>query len=301
MRTTAAEHDTAADRPSLSVVIPCRDVEETLGEQLSALLGQEWSEPWEVVVVDNGSTDGTGDLVGDLMRQHPRLRLVRATEGSGISYARNAGVRAALGDAVAICDGDDVVAPGWVAAMGRAIEHHQLVTGPLEVEELNPQWLARSRGSGQRTEPGTYYGLFPCASGGNIGFRREVWESLGGFDERMAFLGAEDVLFSLEAHLAGIDLGFAPDAVLHYRYRTDAAALFRQGRVYGRGRVAIASTLRDRRLPRPPALAGWRSWLWLLVHLLDVRTPEGRAVWSWVAGNRLGQLEGSVHQRIVLL
>ena len=59
--------------------------------------------------------------------------------------------------------------------------------------------------------------------------------------------------------------------------------------------------LREQGLPVPSPLAGWRSWLWLVAHLGDLRTHEGRAAWVWVAGNRVGQLEGSVRYRCLYL
>ena len=130
-----------ARRSRLSVVIAAYDAADTLGEQLDALVDQEWSGGWEIVVVDNASTDATPDLVRAVAVEHPRVRLVRAVDGRGPAYARNAGARAAAGVALAFCDADDVVAPGWVAAMGAALAEHEFVCGPVELARLNPTWL----------------------------------------------------------------------------------------------------------------------------------------------------------------
>ena len=93
-------------------------------------------------MVDNGSTDGTAALVRDHAARNPRVRLVDATERRGPSYTRNVGFEAAAAELIAACDADDVIAPGWVRAMGDALRVHPCVTGPLEVDRLNPAWLA---------------------------------------------------------------------------------------------------------------------------------------------------------------
>lgn len=280
-------------------MIPARDVAATLPEQLDALLEQHWDGEWEVVVVDNRSTDGTAHIARDYASRCPRVRVVDATERDGLCYSRATGVEAARGDAVAICDGDDVVAPGWVAAMGDALRRHPVVTGPLEIDRLNPPWLAASRGRPSRTTGPTWYGRFPLVSGGNVGFRREVWRDVGGFDEH--FLGAEDAEFSLRLSRRGIPVHFAPDALVHYRYRDSARILWRQGLQYGRGRPRVRRRMRELGLATPPALAGWRSWVWLVVHLPDLRRRAGRARWVWVAGNRVGHVVGSVQARTLFL
>ena len=111
----------SAPPPTLSVVIPAHDAAATLPAQLDALLAQQWTEPWEIVVVDNRSTDDTG-----ARRRRATRTAIRASGSSradaraGVAYCRNVGVGAARADAIAMCDADDVVAPGWVARHGHA-------------------------------------------------------------------------------------------------------------------------------------------------------------------------------------
>src|SRR3954454_13330110 len=127
------ERAMAPDDPVLSVVIPSYNDATLLPQQLAALQQEQWSSPWEVIVVDNRSTDGTADLVRRHAEEDPRVRLVSASERQGLAYARNTGVAASRGDYVAFCDADDVVGPGWVAAIGAAVLQHRAVTGSLEV------------------------------------------------------------------------------------------------------------------------------------------------------------------------
>jgi glycosyltransferase involved in cell wall biosynthesis len=291
---------TAYGALDLSVVIPARNEAATIGEQLGALAGQTWSGTWEVVVVDNGSTDATPAVVEAFGREHPRVRLVHARERAGLNYARNCGIDASLGRAFVLCDADDLVADGWVAAMGDALRDHPMVTGLLELDRLNPEWLASSRGRGDERGLPTFHDIFPTVHGNNMGMQRAVWEDLGRFDEDV-IIGSDDVEISMRAWRAGIPVTFVSEAVVHYRYRPEPRALWRQGRNYGRSRPLVTRRLREEGLPSPGRFAGWRSWVWLVVHSPDVRTPEGRAAWTWVAANRWGQLEGSVRYRSLFL
>jgi glycosyltransferase involved in cell wall biosynthesis len=284
----------------LSVVIPARNEAATITAQLDALLAQSWAGSWEVVVVDNGSTDDTVAVVERVSAADPRVRLVRATERAGLNYARNVGIGAARGRSFALCDADDIVAPGWVAAMGDALAEHPLVTGVLELDLLNPRWLAESRGRGDERGLPTFHGIFPTVHGNNMGMQRAAWERLGRFDEDV-IIGSDDVELSMRAWNDGMPVTFVPDAVVHYRYRSEPSALWRQGRNYGRSRPLVVRRLREQGLPTPHRIAGWRSWLWLGAHVPDLRTHEGRAAWVWVAANRVGQVEGSVRYRSIFL
>jgi GT2 family glycosyltransferase len=111
----------------------------------------------------------------------------------------------------------------------------------------------------------------------------------------------EDAELSLRVAQRGLDVYFDRDALVHYRYRSDARTLFRQGLLYGRYRVLVARRARDAGVRDVPRLAGWRSWLLLVGWLPRLRTVEGRASWCWVAGVRLGVLRGCLLYRTAYL
>lgn len=283
----------------LCVVIPARNEERLLGEQLEALLAQDWNGDWEIIVADNGSTDGTVALVERYAEGTDRLRVVSAPERADQSFAANAGVGATNAAAVVFCDADDIVAPGWLAAMARGLEAHEVVTGPNELGRLNPSWLAASRGRSIEEPLGSFAGIFPLVRGNNYGVRTSVWERTGPLNE--GFFPVADMEFSLRCWLNEIDIVGIPDAVVHYRYRSSARDLWRQGWNYGSHRPQIARLLRDAGKPRPPRFGGWKSWAMLLMLLPRVLTPSGRALWLWTAGNRLGQVAGSIRYRTLML
>jgi glycosyltransferase involved in cell wall biosynthesis len=283
----------------VSVVIPARNEERHLGAQLDALLQQDWNGHWDVLVVDNGSTDGTAELVHGYQRRSSRVRYLLADEVADQSFAANAGVAATDADAVVFCDGDDVVAPGWLRAIAEGLGSHAVVTGPNELSDLNPPWLARSRGSSGDNAVGSFAGIFPLVRGNNYGVRKDVWAVTGPLKE--SYFPVADQEFSLRCWLNGIDIVGIPGAIVHYRYRDTARVLWRQGFAYGSHRPLIARLLKDAGKPTPPMFSGWKSWVMLFLTLPSLVTRGGRTTWIWVAGNRLGQLVGSIRHRVVML
>lgn len=109
-------------RPDVSVVIPCKNEAENLteliGEVAAALAGRNF----ELIVVDDGSTDATPQVIRDLMRDRPWLRSMRDTKSSGQSAAVRTGLLAARGDVVLTIDGDGQNNPEFMPAMLDALE-----------------------------------------------------------------------------------------------------------------------------------------------------------------------------------
>jgi glycosyltransferase involved in cell wall biosynthesis len=97
----------------VTVVVPCFDVERFLPDAVRSVLGQTWTR-LEVVLVDDGSRDGTGALADRLAREDPRVRVIHKPNG-GLSSARNAGLAAARGELACFLDADDVLLPDKLA------------------------------------------------------------------------------------------------------------------------------------------------------------------------------------------
>ena len=128
---------------NLSVVVPYFRASDTIERQLQALSEQTWSEPWEVIISDNESSDELEDIARRYETSIKVLHIVDASDRRGEAHARNAGVEAAKGDSIAFCDADDEVGRGWLMAMGRALLTNEFAACRLEVKGLNAPWVAR--------------------------------------------------------------------------------------------------------------------------------------------------------------
>lgn len=103
--------------PSISVVVPCFNAERWIGATLDSVFGQAWPN-LEVLVVDDGSTDNSVELVRS---RFPMVKLLRQAN-SGVAAARNLGIRFATGDWIAFVDADDIWLPGKLAAQWEALQ-----------------------------------------------------------------------------------------------------------------------------------------------------------------------------------
>jgi GT2 family glycosyltransferase len=283
----------------VSVVVATFNGVTTLGEQLEALAEQQPPCDLEVVVSDNGSTDGTRALAESYAERFPRFILVDSSDKPGVSYARNAGASAATGDYLLFCDQDDTVGAGWLESMISAFEHDSFVAARLDHRRLNPDWTVSFYGEPQRDALPTP-DFLPYAWGGSIGIRRDLHLAVGGFDERFR-QGGEDNDYCYRLQLRGTPLQFVPAAVIHYRHRQRLREIFRQSRGYGRESARLLKLYRSHGM-RSSLTEAVRSWLFQLPRLpLYLRSRERRAQWLSYLGFRLGRLEGSVQERFLAL
>ena len=283
----------------LTVILSSYNGASTIARQLDRLSEQQWSEPWEIVVSDNGSTDGTHAVLAEFARRLPHMRVVDSSDARGLSHALNVGVRAARGDHLLFCDEDDEVGPGWVAAMGDALGRHAFVAGRLDHERLNEPWTIGVRGQPQSEGLLEYAGYFPFAFSANMGVRRSAHDGIGGFDE--ALFTAQDMDYCWRLQAAGIELTFVPAAVVHYRHRGSMGELFRQARQYAKGNVELRRKHYPLGLPRErsPLLQEGRRWLGLVRQGILIRNRSTLGKWCWDLGWRLGHV-GALSRRSVV-
>ncbi|WP_415973458.1 glycosyltransferase [Rhodococcus sp. 077-4] len=278
----------------VSVIVPVYNGLPDLDVQLSALEAQDVDVEFEVIISDNGSTDGLRDHLE--RRESPLdIRWIDSSDVQGTPHARNAGIEAARGDFLAFTDQDDAVYPGWFTALTRAGEKCDAVGGPIEVETLNSPEVASWRAVPEPDErfETTY---LPYAHGNNFGMWRRVLEQIGPFDE--SFLGGgEDADISWRIQQAGLTLGHAPDAMVAYRLRTTMVAAFRQGVGYGKSAWQVTHKHEPNGAEQPSARE-----LLLFAYGLAIRnpllpkflTPLPKGMWAMSAGS----VHGTVMMRV---
>jgi GT2 family glycosyltransferase len=240
----------------ISVVIPCRNGAETLGQQLDAVLGQITCATYEVVIADNGSTDGTAALVGSYAARDLRVRLVDASREPGANVARNDGVKAARGAFILMCDADDLVHPGWIDAYWRAFaDGAQGVGGGINRVLETGEVLRRERKL-YRSSVGVAF-----ANTTNCGFPAAAFHRIGGFDESFSG-GADEVVFFHRLTAAGYHLGLVPDAVVDKVQHTNLGDAFRQYFHFGVGEARAFQTLKPGRMTPMVAVSMVQAVLW---------------------------------------
>lgn len=258
-----------------SVVIPTYNAEETLGEQLAALAGQDGDISYEVIVADNGSTDSSGAVArrwSDVLD----LRVVDASARRGPSAARNIGVAVAAAPLLLFCDADDVVGPGWVRSLTDALARDAFVGGPCKPFSTKKGiWLPNYRASSLPTawDDWTY------AFAGNFGVSKELWDRLGGFDESLT--GAEEIEFAWRAREGGWTPTFVPDASVAYRVRSSVRGRLWHEYNSGRGTAMLA----DRLVPHVVRRRSWKSQVRheLMLASRFPRSTDGGRWFAWAA------------------
>ena len=201
----------------VTVVIPARDAEATIGGTLDAIAAQRFDGEVELIVVDSGSSDATCRLV----QAFPGLTTLLHNPGGEPAGSRNLGARHARGQVLAFTDADCRPAPDWLAAGTRGLTGADIVQGRVVP--------ARAPGQFDRTvSVGHEYGLYETA---NLFVRRDTFERTEGFEpvigpgdaERHPF--GEDAWFVWRAKRDGARTTFAADAVVeHEVFERDARA-----------------------------------------------------------------------------
>lgn len=277
----------------VSVIIPVFDGAAVLPAQLRALASQTYGGSFEVIVADNGSADATAAVARELGRLFTAFRLVEASQVRGPSHARNAGARHARGELLLFCDADDVVGPRWVESMVAAASHSDAFAG-VGVETSDPETHVWTDAP---LEPVTRFRFLPWHRSSNLGFRREAFETIGGFDETRRV--GEDVDICWRVQLAGYRFSFVSEAQVAYRERGSlAAAVARQFR-FGRAAPGLYRDFAGSGAP-PPGFT-WVLGSTVLQLLRAPRALTGRESarrWIVAAGGLAGRWVGVINDRV---
>jgi glycosyltransferase involved in cell wall biosynthesis len=167
---------------------------------------------FEVVVVDNGSTDDTSDVLARLAATSPlHIRPVTLQSNDGSSGGRNAGWREAGGEVIAFTDDDCLPEPGWLKAGLQAMEDGVVLVQGRTEPQRKVRALERSAGSARMD------GLYPTC---NVFYRRDALQRMGGFDRR------DGTRLGFASGSFGSGYGFGEDTMLAWRVARSGKAVF---------------------------------------------------------------------------
>jgi succinoglycan biosynthesis protein ExoA len=234
--------------PFISIIVPVRNEAAFIAATLEQLFAQDYPiSRFEILVADGGSTDDTRTIVAALAVQHPNLHLLDNPRRLS-SAGRNVAVRAARGEIVLLIDGHcEIANRDYLHALAGAFQRSGAdCVGrpqPLDVTGATPlqQAIAAARSSCLGHHPASHIysdqeGFVPPQSVA-VAYRREVFETIGYFDER--FDACEDVEFNHRIARAGMSCYFSPGVAVRYHPRDSLLKLFRQMVRYGRGRIRL--------------------------------------------------------------
>lgn len=204
-----------------SVIIATKDRARYLECALLSLLAQRNAPLYEIVVVDNGSSDDTEKVVAKFGQESVAVRYVCSAEPNR-GKARNWGVRNAVGRYVLFCDDDVYVPVHWIEAhrMAHYRGDDRVVNGPI----LNvPSYASRPR-----PRPANYSRAFLCTC--NASLSKDAFERAGGFDETFDLYGWEDTELGVRLRARGLRWSFAWDAYLWHVKPPEGNTLAVEGR-----------------------------------------------------------------------
>lgn len=210
-------------QPVASIIIVSYNCAGDIGACISALERLHLTEPYEIIVVDNASSDGTPELI---RTQYPSVCLLPQQENWGFAGAVNRGVRTARGAHIALLNPDAIARPDWLTHLVAAFDDPQIgVVGSKVLGKdgrlqsvgsvlATPLILPAYRGDGE-SDHGQYDTATDVWSvhGAAMAFRRELWEQVGGFDEGYYPAYLEESDFCEQARQAGYRVVTAPQAV----------------------------------------------------------------------------------------
>jgi glycosyltransferase involved in cell wall biosynthesis len=252
---------TGAETPAVGVVVSTRDREQRLAALLGALRAQTLDPSrFEVIVVDNGSNDGTANMLrGEVARSPFALHVIQRVRGDGPAPARNDGWRATTAPLVAFTDDDCEPAPDWLE---RGLQTAERSPGAVIQGRTEPR-PSESAAAGPFSRTMRITELGPHFQTCNIFYPRVVLEELGGFDERFRQPAGEDTDLAWRAIESGTPVEFEPEALVHH-------AVEDLGPV---GHLRVAGRWSDlmyvlRAHPEYRARTRWRRIFWKRSHAL---------------------------------
>jgi len=243
---------------AISVIVVNWNRRDLLRACLLSLRRQQINQPFEVVVVDNGSNDGSADMVASEWGDDPLVRIVLNRQNRGFCAANNQGFATSDTEFVALLNNDAEAEPGWLNALLSAFEHGPdigmaaskilVYEDPRRIDKVGhliyPDGQNRGRGTGE-LDRGQYDRveevLWPdgCAAM----YRRSMLDEIGGFDEDF-FAYADDAELGLRARIAGWKCLYIPGAVVrHHRGSTLGLRSSRRLELIERNRVLLAVKL----------------------------------------------------------
>ncbi|SHF20807.1 Glycosyltransferase, GT2 family [Desulforamulus putei DSM 12395] len=232
--------------PQVSIVIPCKNEGRFIKQTIESILDTPGRVPYDITVVNDGSTDGCCTFLQTRQKIYSRVKLINTT-GIGAANARNLGARHSSGEVLVFCDAHITVEEDWldllaedlgeegIGAVSPGIANmnqvHAIGYGLTWNEAMEARWLPCPVGMAE----------VPFAPGGCVAVKRDVFNNVEGFERGFRIYGFEDAEFSLKLWLFGYRVLVDPGVVIkHYFRESQPYAITMEEYAYNALRVALS-------------------------------------------------------------
>lgn len=245
--------------PMITIIIPAHNEEITINDTINYLMNKINYSNYEVLVIDDGSTDRTPKILNQLMEKYDKLRVIRIEENKGKAHAFNVGLAFAKGEYILSNDADTVPEPD---ALWKYINYFMrpdsaniaAVTANMDVKNRTTI-LGKSQtvefssivGIIKRTQAGVFGSLY-AYSGANTMYRKEALIDVGMFRQDRA---TEDISIAWDHQCKGWISVFAPDIMFYMEVPESLRMLYRQRRRWAKGGTEVWLTNFKKVLPHP--------------------------------------------------
>jgi glycosyltransferase involved in cell wall biosynthesis len=295
----------------VSIIIPCFNEEEYIGQCIDSLRKQNYRGQYEIIAVDNGSTDGTISILSDkgITLAHARKR--------GPAAARNIGIEQSRGEILLFIDGDCLATKDWLNKMVSAFDRRDTGCVAGEIMALEHDGMSaleqflKNKGHLSQKQHMTHPFL-PYAATANAGYRRQIFDAVGLFDENLQ--NGEDADFSWRMQLTSeYKIQYIPDAIVYHPYESRLKKLFRQKRLHAYGSVKTFKKYRQYRSDNSKSLKHiyweyrsivrrWKMLLFFQLKNMFVKAknpcPVNKYQLILETAWKLGLIQGSLKNRI---
>jgi len=209
----------------VSIIVPAYNAENTIPDTLTSLINQDYPpENYEIIVVDDGSTDNTFNVAKSFEKNYRGILLkVLKKENGGKGSAQNYGVQNSLGRYILTIDADSIAPSNWIKNMVKSLKKCDVVSGIYYA--YNPTFITEKMQNALFIANFRYSSMSVVASGTNFGFRREVFYRIGGFNEKTPSTTFD---FIERAKKVGFKFCVNRESYVHTRVHKDVIKLVKQ-------------------------------------------------------------------------
>ena len=246
----------------VSVVVTTRNRAQDLAKCLDSLLTQDFDD-YEIIVVDDASTDDTPNILEKYCRKSDKIRVIRNASRKGAAHSRNLGIISARGNIIAFTDDDCICPTNWLSRLYQAFSIDRSVGGVggpycLFIEKKGCKLLLKYFKyyskitypiGGRKLENGSFIGTWdvPVGTTGNVAYKREVFEKVGLFDDINFYpVSGEDADLKKRVIEAGYKLVYLPDLKVWHKVRPTLKGFIVQQFWRGKGDIDYILKHKDR-------------------------------------------------------